>query len=158
MLVRYERSLNLTDRLREFQMKYKNLNIFTWVAHLSVILSTFMLSVGLAIAQPTRPNAPGENPTSTLSAPERQELERLREDQWIQKRVQAEVSRTTTLFNLMLVTLALLLVGAIIALFLLRRAVIREVAALVREHLGGRGGGGGGGGRAERGGRDGRQD
>ncbi len=110
-------------------MKHKNLNIFAWMAHISVILSTFLFSVGLALAQP----APA--PTSALSTQERQELERLREDRWVQRQVQAEVNRTTTLFNVMLVTLALLLAGAIAGLFLLRRAVIREVAEVVRAHL-----------------------
>ncbi|HEY9709650.1 MAG TPA: hypothetical protein V6D48_15705, partial [Oculatellaceae cyanobacterium] len=120
-------------------MKYKNLHIFAWVARVSVMLSTFLLSVGLAMAQPVNPNAPGENPNSGLSTRERQELDRLREDRRIQQQVQLEAnrafSRTTTLFNVMLATLALLLAGAIAALWLLRRAVIQEVAALVRTHL-----------------------
>ncbi|HAA29916.1 MAG TPA: hypothetical protein DCE56_22215, partial [Cyanobacteria bacterium UBA8553] len=119
-------------------MKYKNLHIFAWVARLSVILSTFLLSVGLAMAQPVKPNAE-INPTSALSTRERQELDRLREDRRIQQQVQLEANRafnqTTTLFNVMLATLALLLGGAIAALWLLRRAVIQEVAALVRTHL-----------------------
>ncbi|HEY9744176.1 MAG TPA: hypothetical protein V6C90_27110, partial [Coleofasciculaceae cyanobacterium] len=120
-------------------MKQKNRDIFAFVAQVSVILSTFLLSVGLAIAQPVRPNALESTPTSAISNREQQELERLREERRISEQVQAEANRaltqTTTLFNVMLVTLALLLTAALVALLLLRRAVIREVAELVRIHL-----------------------
>ncbi|NEQ22241.1 MAG: hypothetical protein F6K28_24215, partial [Microcoleus sp. SIO2G3] len=120
-------------------MKHKNLGIFAWLAQCSVILSTFLLSVDLANAQSANPNAPESTPTSVISNQERQELERLREERRISEQVQVEASRaftrTTTLFNIMLATLALLLAGSLVALFLLRRAVIREVAELVRTHL-----------------------
>ena len=102
-------------------MKHKNWNIFAWMAQVSVILSTFLLSVGLAIAQPAKPNAPESAATTTISIQERQELERLRQERRLQQQVQAEANRafsqTTTLFNIMLATLALLLASAIIALF-----------------------------------------
>ncbi|HEY9668020.1 MAG TPA: hypothetical protein V6C91_14510, partial [Coleofasciculaceae cyanobacterium] len=110
-------------------MKHKNRYIFALVARVSAILSTFLLSVGLAIAQP----APTSIPAASLQ--EQQELERLREERRIREQVQSEVSQTTTLFNVMLATLAVLLAAAIVGLFLLRRAVIREVAELVRVHL-----------------------
>ncbi|HEY9818433.1 MAG TPA: hypothetical protein V6D20_21875, partial [Candidatus Obscuribacterales bacterium] len=47
----------------------------------------------------------------------------------------ADIDRTTTLFNAMLIVLALLLGSAIIGLWLLRRSVVREVTILVKDHL-----------------------
>jgi uncharacterized protein HemX len=114
-------------------MKYKNWNIFVLLARVSVILSSFLLSVGLAIAQSAPP------PTSGLSNQERQEIDRSQGRLDSQAQVMAEANRafsqTTMLLNLMLVTLALILGAAIAAFLLLRRAVIREVAELVRTHL-----------------------
>lgn len=100
-----------------------------------VILSA--LSSQLAIAQP--------RPTPTLSTPEQEELERLRQEKRIQQlveqqvdesqkvgdRIQSEVdrafSRTTTLLNVLLVILTLFPVLAVLGFWLLRRSVISEL-------------------------------
>ena len=46
-----------------------------------------------------------------------------------------DLNRTTTLFNAMLIVLALLLGTAIAGLWMLRRSVVREVTVIVKDHL-----------------------
>ncbi|NJN59385.1 MAG: hypothetical protein HC879_18750 [Leptolyngbyaceae cyanobacterium SL_5_9] len=129
-------------------MKRKNHKVVALVAQRSIV-SFLLLSVGLVAPIPARS---AESPTTEaseeaselilaqrLTAEEREELERLRDAQQTQEQVQAEAnrvfSRTTTLFNVLLAVLALLLVAAIAALWLLRRAVIREVTAIAKNHV-----------------------
>ena len=59
---------------------------------------------------------------SSLSVQEQEKLDRL--------------DRTATVFNVMLGVFALMVAGAIAALYLLRRSVIREVTEIVQAHLG----------------------
>lgn len=118
-------------------MKHKNLKL-PLVSQSGIVLSTFLVSIGFAQAQPIEPKTLESTPKTVIVA-QAQQLEQLQQERRVQQQVQAEAnqifSRTMTLFNILLVTLALLLAAAIAALFLLRRAVIREVADIVQVHL-----------------------
>ncbi|HLO50631.1 MAG TPA: molybdenum ABC transporter substrate-binding protein, partial [Kamptonema sp.] len=104
----------------------------------NAVLSTLLLSVGVAFGAPASPNAP-EATSTTIPSKERLEIEKLRSQNRILERTQAEnvrsFSRTTTLFNVVLVAMAVLLATAIAALLLLRRAVMREIADMARSQL-----------------------
>ncbi|PSB66954.1 hypothetical protein C7B61_08655, partial [filamentous cyanobacterium CCP1] len=123
-------------------MKRNQLEGFALARHSSVLLSVLLLMGGTAEAKPDglRP-AGGDRPVAEtvqanemrlaqvtpdapLTAAEQAELERLR-----------QLNQTTTLFNVMLVVLSLLLIAAMTGLYLLRRSVIREVTLIVESHL-----------------------
>ena len=119
-------------------MKHKNTYIFPLVSQGGVVVSTFLLSVGIASAA-IKPNTLQPTGASIQLAQAQPELEQLRQERQVQQQVQAEANRifnrTMSLFNILLATLALLLAAAIVALILLRRSVIREVAEIVRANL-----------------------
>ncbi len=123
-------------------MKRKNPAIFSLLSQGMILVATFLLSVGLVSAKPLQ----SESPTMTLAqADNRQQeeveelLDELQKERQVQEQVQAEAnrafSRTTTWFNVLLAILALLLAATIVALWILRRAVIREVTEIVKTHL-----------------------
>ncbi|NEP49304.1 MAG: hypothetical protein F6K65_10930, partial [Moorea sp. SIO3C2] len=107
-------------------MKRKNQDMLALVWRSTIVLSFFLLPVGLGSAQSIEPDPPKQIVAQSSS----------------QKPVQTDANlsfkRVTLLSNVLLivlVTLVLLLVAAIAALWLLRRSVIREVAQIVRAHL-----------------------
>lgn len=112
-------------------MKRKNSQVFPLMWRSGIILSTFLLSVGVTIPSPA---TAASEPILAQASPQERELERLRSEQ-----LQGEASRlfgpTVTLFNILLATLAVLLAGAIAALVLLRRAALREVVDIVTGHF-----------------------
>ena len=126
----------LQPQARRSSMKQPNPKLLPLGSQIGIVLSTFLVSVGNAYAQ--SPLVDNREPTKTVIVAQAQQSE-LQQERRINAQVQAEAnqifSRTMTLFNLLLVTLALLLAAAIAALFLLRRAVIREVAEIVQLHL-----------------------
>jgi Skp family chaperone for outer membrane proteins len=85
----------------------------------SVMILALLLMSGMtrALAVP----GDGLVAQSALSVQEQEKLDRL--------------DRTATLFNVMLGVFAVLVAGAIAALYLLRRSVIREVTEIVQTHL-----------------------
>jgi tetratricopeptide (TPR) repeat protein len=116
------------------------------------LLSTlfiFGLSIHAAIAQPS----PSPSPSPTLSEQERQELEQLREEKRIQTLIQnhlrnnAEIRQVvadevdqafafnTNLLNVLITVLTLMPIVVTLALLLMRRSVINQVAAEVRTQL-----------------------
>ena len=103
-----------------------------WLSHSSLILATLLLSTSGAVARSI--------PTAPIMLAQSSQLEELPTEEQIQQQIEAEANRffgrTLAQFNLIiLVTLVLLLTGAIAALWLLRKAVIREVAHLVGKNL-----------------------
>ncbi len=103
-----------------------------WLSPSSLILTILLLPTGWACAQSTS--------TPQILWPQSPQLAQLPSESQIQERIEAEAnrifSRTITQFNLIiLATLALLLTGALASLWLLRRAVVREVAHLVSTNL-----------------------
>ena len=106
-------------------MSHKYSQFSLWLAHSSLILTTLFLPTLLPTERAVAQSSQLEQPTT---------------DQEIQSQIEAEAnrffSRTITQFNLIiLATLALLLTGAIASLWLLRKAVVREVAHLVSSNL-----------------------
>ena len=85
------------------------------------MLSTLLMSVGVAGAKPT-------NNYIVAQAPTEQKLEQLERQQ---ENTNQYINQTTFLFNTLLATLVVLMIGVIISIFLLRRAVFREVTNLV---------------------------
>lgn len=81
----------------------------------------------------TPPTSDQVTPTPTPVDQQRQELERLRQEQLIRDRVQSEVdrgfSRATILFNAGLVILILFPIIMVIGLWLLRRSVLQQIAS-----------------------------
>ena len=97
-------------------MKQLNPKLLPLVSQIGIVLSTFLVSVGNAYAQSLLDN---REPTKTVIVAQAQQLEQLQQERRINAQVQAEAnqifSRTMTLFNVLLVTLALLLAAAIAA-------------------------------------------
>ena len=95
-----------------------------WLRHLalSLLLLTVDLAPGFAqsLAQPA--------PTQTLD----QSGQTV--DQAVQQQLNA-LNRTAALFNTMLGALCVITAGALIALYLLRQSVLREVTGIVQSHL-----------------------
>jgi hypothetical protein len=118
-------------------MKSKSQAILIYLFRNAVILPSLVLAASLTYQPAIFAQTP-ETPAESLSE-EQQELERLRQERELQDQVQAEAnrifSRTMLLFNLMLGLLAILLGGAIVALWILRRSVIHEVTGIVESHL-----------------------
>lgn len=117
--------------------------VWTWP---NVLLSTLILMAqpGIAqpgIAQPSAPVPPASPSASTVASPQDVErlLQEVKNERELQKKVRVEAeqafSQTTSLFNLFLVVLGLILIAAIASLWLLRRAVINEVAEVAQRHL-----------------------
>ncbi len=115
-------------------MNPMNPKVLAFMSQSGIILSTFLLSVGSANALSPQSQVPASPPTAIL-AQARQELQQQREQQQFQAEANRILSRTMTLFNILLAILVLLLATAIIALFLLRQAVIREVSGIVTARL-----------------------
>ena len=113
-------------------MSNKHPKFSLWLSQSSLILATLLIPSGGAIARSI------SIPQNLLA--QSPQLTQVPSDQQIEERIQAEAnrvfSRTIAQFNLIiLATLALLLAGAIASLWLLRKAVVGEVAHLVSINL-----------------------
>ena len=92
---------------------------------LSLLLLTVDLAPGFAqpLAQVPPAPVPALNPTGNQAV-----------DQAVQQQINA-LNRTAALFNTMLAVLCVITAGALIALYLLRQSVLREVTGIVQSHL-----------------------
>lgn len=115
-------------------MRRKNLNIFPLIFHGGIILTSCLVAIGMLDLQVstnrTSKLALAQTPTTA------EQLNNSTSEQQNQAEIDRLFNRTLIQFNLIiLVTLALLLIGAIATLWLLRRAVIREVSSIVSNNL-----------------------
>ena len=95
-------------------MKRKNQKVFTLVSRSGIILSTLLLSIGVA-SVPTRSDA--SNLTlAQVPTQEQEKLEPRQERLQVQAEFYRDLDRTTTLFNVLLGILVLLLGAALLAL------------------------------------------
>ena len=120
-------------------MKSNKQVILALVLKSTIVFSPFLVSVGLASAQPVPSTSPTLNPSLVLPHQDQEELARLREAQRIQEQVQSDVDRafgrTSILLNVWLLILTLFPVAVIACFWLLRRVVIREIVDNARSHL-----------------------
>ncbi|MEO0687447.1 MAG: hypothetical protein AAFY76_20950, partial [Cyanobacteria bacterium J06649_11] len=98
-----------------------NSKVFALVSFGNIMLSTLLMSVGVAEAKSV-------NNYVIAQASTEQQIERLERQQ---ENTNQYINQTTFLFNTLLATLVVLMIGVIISIFLLRRAVFREVTNLV---------------------------
>jgi len=118
-------------------MKTKNQAVFALFVKSAIIFSPLLLSASIASGQSAPLSKPATTPAAVLSNQEREELTRLRAEKQVQSDLKSAFSRTTILINIWLVILSLFPLAIIALLWLLRRAIIREIVERAMQQLDG---------------------
>ncbi|MBE9129706.1 MULTISPECIES: hypothetical protein [unclassified Coleofasciculus] len=110
----------------------------------AIVFSVVLLSVNLAIAQPTSSPPTANQPTPTLSDQQQEEVQQLIENEidrsrTISDRVQSEVDRTfgwtIDLINLLITVLIAIPIVTGLAAFFLRQSIIDQLVRQTKKQL-----------------------
>lgn len=137
--------LELLLRRRTMKTNQVNLSVFKLYS-LSILVSIlFLPGVGLAASNIPSSNVPQPTPTSTLSDPQRKEVERVVEEaikqerETLHDRVQEEVDQNfqwaITLLNLLLLVITAFPLIATVFLWHLRRGIIYNISSQIQDDL-----------------------